>query len=138
MSLFDYYNPAEEMPCPKCGRNLQGWQGKDGPCGLFRWKQGHAQPIEQLADSDSNLPPEDLAEIRLPSRFVIYTMCCGGDFRIDAIGETVDGVWTTIRLMTVDDVDSIYGTEPKERRSARKQWLMSMVGNRRTGRRGYP
>lgn len=32
MGMFDDVN--FKMPCPECGKEVRGWQSKDGPCNL--------------------------------------------------------------------------------------------------------
>lgn len=36
MGMFDWIEGVPEMPCPKCGRPLDSWQSKDGPCEMER------------------------------------------------------------------------------------------------------
>ena len=84
MGLFDEYIPDPPLFCPLCQASLNGWQGKDGPCGLFVWRQGIASPIDQRVDSEIQLPPEVRAQRRLPNQFMIYTKCCGSRYFIEA------------------------------------------------------
>ena len=97
MGMFDYYEPKPAISCSACGHTPPAWQGKDGPCGSFVWRQGFAAPVRQEADEDCRLKPEKLAAKRLPKRFVFYPAevnCrhCPSY----AIGETEGGVWTRV------------------------------------------
>jgi len=92
MSMFDLYKPKPERACPKCGKALREWQGKDGPCALFVWEQGVISPVDQPIDDDLKLPPESLATWRLPTRFRIHARCKCGE-RIEAEGICRDETW---------------------------------------------
>ncbi|MGE5181378.1 MAG: hypothetical protein ACM31C_04930 [Acidobacteriota bacterium] len=54
---------------PVCDVALQSWQGKDGPCELLVWQQGHGAPIDQECDPQWRAP--DLGVFRLPATFWI-------------------------------------------------------------------
>ncbi len=130
MGMFDYYQTAQAVACPRCGNELSGWQGKGGPCGLFLWREGVRHPVDQLVDADARLASDKLEDFALPEKFVIYTDCCGGDFLIDALGSSADGVWQETRLLSAEDIDEVYRHEPKARRKARKKWLAAQEGRR--------
>jgi hypothetical protein len=68
--MFDTYNPALDYSCPVCDSKLKGWQGKDGPCGLFVWTEKLAAPSGQNA-GDSNISLQERGRLRLPERFMI-------------------------------------------------------------------
>jgi hypothetical protein len=72
MGMFDYYEPDPPIECPKCGRGLSGWQGKDTHPALFVWRQGVAAPIDQRVDAEVRALPEKLANFRVSSEFWIY------------------------------------------------------------------
>lgn len=73
MGMFDEFTPVPPLCCPACGKELHGWQGKDGENALMVWQQGVAAPIDQsIDDEDVKLEPEKLAVFRLPERFSIY------------------------------------------------------------------
>lgn len=92
MGLFDTYVPDPPLRCPRCGRTLADWQGKDGPCALLTWEQGKRHPVSQNAD-DCGHPY--LAQFTLPAEFEIYTFCsCGED--VTATGRAAEGVWDTL------------------------------------------
>jgi hypothetical protein len=97
MGMFDSYIPVPDLPCPGCGKALREWQGKDGPCALFVWRQGTKSPVDQTADDDAKLPPDRLALWRLPSRFVIYCYCACGR-RSDAEGKCDAETWSGTRV----------------------------------------
>ena len=100
MGVFDWYIPVPDVKCSGCGSTLREWQGKDGPCALFVWRQGGESPVDQTADEDSKLPPDRLAPWRLPERFTICSYCgCGR--RIDAEGKCDGEAWTSLRITAV-------------------------------------
>jgi hypothetical protein len=124
MSLFDWFVPKPDLACPRCGRTLTEWQGKDGARGLFVWEQGAAAPIDQRVDEEVRLAPAEAAKLRLPASCLIYTDCsCGSEFLVEALCSATDGVWTETRLVTVEDIDAVHYDESRERRAARKKWL---------------
>jgi hypothetical protein len=73
MGMFDWYEPRQ-ISCPECGTALDRWQGKDGPCALFVWREGEASPIRQAVEAEVALLPGDLATRRVPASFGIYSM----------------------------------------------------------------
>lgn len=99
MSLFDTYQPVPSLQCEKCHQEFVGWQGKGAGCGLFVWRQGNESPIGQNAD-DANLLAQDLSEQRLPETFEMYTYGCDTCGRIEAVGNTVNGIWSETVLIT--------------------------------------
>jgi hypothetical protein len=100
MSLFDAYRPVPEISCPACNQPLDDWQGKDGPCLMLVWVQGHAAPIDQSVDEESRLPPEILDQLRLPEEFYFHTEGCRCGRVILARGRCVDGVWSESEPIT--------------------------------------
>ena len=128
MGMFDWYEPTDTLGCPVCGRALAEWQGKDGPCGLFVWRQGTPQPIDQRVSDECRISAEEVARLRLPGEFVIYASCCGGEFSVEARCKTAGGIWSTTSLMTPDEVDELHYAEPRERRAARTAWLSGALG----------
>jgi hypothetical protein len=103
VGMFDYYVPVPELFCPLCGSTLFGWQGKDGPCGLYVWRQGTASPIEQAASDDCRLPAERIAECRLPEQLDIYPFC---GYRLVTAECLLHGdVWTRRTLKEVKSRD---------------------------------
>lgn len=123
MGMFDWYEPSPLLSCSACGRTLEGWQGKQGPCGLFVWRQGTRSPIDQRVEGDLALDPEDRKSLALPDRFMIYTDCECSETTFDAICICEAGVWTSTRLAGPDDVDVIYKDRPKSDRSASRRRL---------------
>jgi hypothetical protein len=61
-AMFDYYEPVPVLTCPKCGAELREWQGKDGPCALFVWRQHEPNPVGQRA-YDNNIAAEERAKL---------------------------------------------------------------------------
>jgi hypothetical protein len=84
--MFDEYTPVPAIDCPRCGKQLSGWQGKDGPNLLLKWRQGQAKPTNA---ADDEWPRRELVEAaRLPPVFSFYTECSCGH-RVDATGSPV-------------------------------------------------
>jgi len=84
--MFDWYQPEGLERCPSCDQPLDGWQGKDGPCILYVYRQAHRFPVESRVDADSRADDVafDDADL-LPPVFGIYTSCAN-DHWIDAQG----------------------------------------------------
>jgi hypothetical protein len=99
VGMFDWYEPAEEHRCPVCDVVLSEWQGKDGPCALYVWRQGQAAPVDQRVDDDVKGARGVRAAERLPSRFEIYSHDCGRH-DVTAVCACVDAIW---RLTEVTD-----------------------------------
>jgi hypothetical protein len=106
MGMFDWYEPSDELTCPECQIALKVWQGKDGPCGLFVWREGHAQAVDQRVDSDVKLDPSARASWRLPERFEIYSYDCGRH-RVEATGTCEEGTWVATQVEHVAHVRAI-------------------------------
>src|SRR6185503_3776041 len=122
MGMFDYYQPQSVLACPVCGKPLGEWQGKDGPCGLFVWRQGVAAPIDQIVSDDARLESEALARVRLPTSFSIYAYCCSDRYAVEARCSAPGNVWSDIELVTAANA-----TQRKEEAraafKARLEWL---------------
>ncbi|WP_437569981.1 hypothetical protein [Sorangium sp. So ce542] len=99
MGMFDWYTPAPQLACPRCGTTLDGWQGKDGPCGLFEWVQGTPSPPRQHVDEECAIAARDRERFRLPAHFEIYTECERCRARIEAEGSCEGDVWTRLELV---------------------------------------
>ena len=93
MGMFDTYVPSPSLRRPRCQAPLRGFQGKDGPCDQFVWRQGIAAPSDQSVDEKWKLPVEKRDAFRLPERFEIYTECSGCKLWVNATGMCEDGVW---------------------------------------------
>ena len=123
MALFDYYQPATVTRCPACNRALEEeWQGYDGPCLMFVWRQGIAAPIDQRIDPDIRRGYEEMPSLRLPPTFVIRTHCCCGPFDVEAECQCLDGKWSEMTLITAQNARQ----RKEERRAdfkARLRWL---------------
>jgi hypothetical protein len=103
MGMFDTYLPSPSLSCPRCGAPLCDLQGKDGPCGLFVWRQGVAAPADQPVDDECKLPVEKRDAFRLPERFEIYTECSECKLWVNATGVCEDGVWAQCVVATNAD-----------------------------------
>ena len=124
MGLFDYYQPRPEIACPFCGKELTDWQGKDGPCALFVWRQGVVAPIDQPVSDDARLDPETMARITLPTSFMIYAYCCGQKYPVEASCSAPAGVWTGLELVTAKNATQ-RKHETRAAFKARLKWLKS-------------
>lgn len=100
MSLFDWYepDPAEAATCPVCGCRLLTWQGQDGPCGLFVWRQGVSHPVDQRVDDESRISVADRKRLDLPKRFVIYSYDCPEHQPVEAQCSVQRGVWSNTQI----------------------------------------
>src|SRR5215813_7703154 len=97
MGMFDRYIPDPPVICHSCGREVTYWQGYDGPCVMFVWKQGVISPTGQMVSEDVRLSGEQLKQWRLPSSFYIrpeqiYCKYCPES----AIGKTENDIWTIL------------------------------------------
>lgn len=122
MGMFDSCIPDPPLKCPVCGALLPDWQGKDGGCGLFVWRQGFATPVDQAVSEDVRLTETELASRRLPNRFEIRSYDCDCPFPVEATGSCVDGVWVRTEVVTAATARQ----KPEERRGpfkARLRWL---------------
>jgi hypothetical protein len=127
--MFDYFDPVPELNCPRCGRVLSDWQGKDAEDALFLWRQGVLHPVMQCIDDEScRLTAEDLIRFTLPDEFTIYTHCsCSTKYFIEAFGEILDGVWHQTRLMKPEEIEEMYGRLPRSERKSMRKWLQMKV-----------
>ena len=100
MSMFDWYKPAETSKCPKCDTELKEWQGKDGPCALFVWKQGSRSPIDQkVEDEGLRWSEEEKRQFVLPDNFLIYSYDCPNHQPVEAKCTCTDGVWSSFEIV---------------------------------------
>lgn len=76
MSMFDLYEPSGELCCPVDGQPLLNWQGKDGSCALFVWRQGSPHPVAQMVDEEIRLATEEWQNWTLPHEFTIQCFDC--------------------------------------------------------------
>jgi hypothetical protein len=96
VGMFDWYEPTPPLSCPRCAARLDEWQGKDGECALWVWREGHVDPVDQRVDPEWR--SSGLAA-PLRARFEIYTTCSQGH-HVEAFGEAPDGIWTRTTLIT--------------------------------------
>jgi hypothetical protein len=98
MGMFDYYAPAGTLQCPIDNYPLVDWQGKEGPCALFLWREGVAAPSHERITEESRLSDTQLQEIRLPPIFTIYSYDCPVHSPLTATCTSVEGVWSTTKV----------------------------------------
>jgi hypothetical protein len=120
--MFDHYRPEPPLACPACGRQINEWQGYDGPCALFIWKQGIAAPIDQAASLDVRLEPSDLQRVRLPTLFLIRARCCSPRFAVEAVGRANEGMWDQTTVTTASNATQ-HKDETRADFAARLKWL---------------
>lgn len=96
VGMFDWYQPRA-IACPRCGAALVEWQGKDGPCALFVYREGDAAPVDQRVDDDARIAVTDRARFALSRSVAIYSYDCE-HAPVHAIARVVGGVWVETRL----------------------------------------
>ena len=115
MGMFDWYEPTGTVACPSCHQSVDSpWQGKDGPNGLFVWRQGRRAPTDQWVDDDIKCDEAELSGFSLPQSFTIYTDCPAGHY---VVGEcsSIDSVWIEVETRAFDSLAG-YVAETKRRR----------------------
>lgn len=118
VGMFDWYELEDSRACAQCGETLTEWQGTDGPCGLFVWRQGRRGPVDHRVDDEVALAPEDRAAHILPTDFVIYGFCSKGH-QAWITCSCSDGVWTGVGLVATSPPASKF--ETKTQRRARRR-----------------
>jgi hypothetical protein len=115
VGFFDWYELQEPRTCALCGDPLDGeWQGKDGPCALFVWRQGLKHPVDQKVDDEVALTIEDRDTRTLPSEFAIYTFC-RNDHAAWVSCSCVDDVWVGAGPVTRYPPPSKFDTRAQRR-----------------------
>jgi hypothetical protein len=124
MALFDSYQPRNAFSCPVCGTPQREWQGKDGPCGLFVFREGITGAVAQVVDEDCLLSPAQIASQRLPDEFTIYAHDCGCAYPTVLRCRGSLGSWQATELFTGSASDRLLrGAELREHWRARLCWL---------------
>jgi len=103
MGMFDRYEPMPPVRCPYCGFEIKEWQGKEGPCALYNWRQGVATPVALGFDETAD---EQCLEVkhRLPEVFWFYPSGVGCRYCPTAgIGRTQEGIWVSTTLVALSD-----------------------------------
>jgi hypothetical protein len=130
--MFDEFEPVPSLNCPRCDATIDGWQGKDGPCCLVRWRQGHAQP-EVLPDEADWVDATAARLWRLPRSFGLYTTCESCGLWVDATGYCQDDIWsyTVLGLTVVARAEPAFSDEPGRRRCGRcnNVWVADPVSD---------
>jgi hypothetical protein len=125
MGMYDWYIPIPKLSCPVCGRELLEWQGKDGPCALFTWKQWKSAAIDQKA-GENNISESERALVQLPSTFRMYSNDCNCPYPVEAFGYCIDGIWKSTSLVMAENA-SHKKYERKEGWRKRERWLKSSL-----------
>jgi len=87
MGMYDDYYPSHEIPCPACGTELITWQGREGPCDLLEYHQGHEMPNQGIG----NRPVDPLED-----GFIMTAYCRGCGAIVEASGVVMEGRWEGI------------------------------------------
>jgi len=104
MGMFDLYEPYPVIGCPYCGTQLAEWQGKDGPCALFFWRQGMVAPLRHQVDEECRLPTSKMEQFRLPMKFRFYSRDIKCRFcPVYAVGQTKDQMWVSTTFFLLSD-----------------------------------
>jgi hypothetical protein len=125
MAFFDDYEPSGCFACPVCGALQREWQGHDGPCGLFIFRERVPGAVGQRVDGECRLADAQLAIQRLPDAFFIRSHDCGCLFPTELRCTASGGVWQHTELFTGSNADR-QQRWPEERRDqwqARLRWL---------------
>jgi hypothetical protein len=93
MGMFDSFVPDPPLLCRHCGAALSGFQGKDGPCWLFVWREGRPAPVGQEGDEQRLASAIAREAARLPATFCIYASCSRCHDPHVFTCRTIDGVW---------------------------------------------
>jgi hypothetical protein len=124
MGFFDSYEPAGSFACPACGLLLRNWQGYNGPCGWFLFREGVAGAVDQPIAEECRLSDPELFSIRLPDEFFISARDCECPFPTKLRCTASDGVWRHSELFTGTEEDlRLRGEERREHWQARRKWL---------------
>ena len=124
MALFDYYQPSGSFVCPVCGITQREWQGYDGPCALFVFREGVSGAVDQRVDDECRLAANQLSAQRLPDEFFIRAYDCGCPFPTELRCTSVGGVWHRAVLFTGSDAGlQLRGPERREHWQKRRSWL---------------
>ena len=104
MGMFDYYEPVPPIACANCGELLRNWQGKQGPCALLVWRQGHTKPVGGPAAEPGEEPTATRPQrFTLPESFEFYAFCeC--NHQTLACGTTEAGVWSRSEIVRTLDL----------------------------------
>lgn len=103
--MFDYYEPSPALRCENCGSVLLEWQGKNGPCELLVWCEGHLAPKEQRGDVEWLMPAERRAELRLTADVRLFSRCEDCERNADGTALIKNGRWIgTVRGTPVSEV----------------------------------
>jgi hypothetical protein len=105
MGMFDYYEPVPAIHCVACETPLRNWQGKDGPCALFAWRQGVREPIYQQGYPECQISVAMRNEFRLPKSFLIYSDDCEKHRLIYAWCEVSNEIWHSCELLPYKDLE---------------------------------
>jgi hypothetical protein len=125
MGMFDWFQPEPQQKCPVCDKILSEWQGYDGPCLLFVWRQGAAAPVAHRGDGeDFQVSDSDLNNWRLPNEFVFYSYDCQCPYPVEAKGRTENEVWASTELINASNARQ-RKSERKGEFKQRLKWLAS-------------
>ena len=119
--MFDTYITDQDITCPICDKNLKEWQGYDGPCGLFVWKENKVSPVDQRA-GESNISEAARSSFKLPKEFVIHSCECKCTIAAEANCKTKNSKWVVTELVTSSNAIQ-KKHERKSEYNTRLKWL---------------
>jgi hypothetical protein len=126
MVMFDTYIPTKKYTCPVCGTPINStWQGHDGPCALFVFKENIAGAIDQNVDSDVVISTAEREKIQLPEKFLIHVHGCDCPYFTVLQCTAIDGVWQKTEIFTGSHEDRQQGKQTRAQWKAHLRWLES-------------
>jgi hypothetical protein len=126
MSLFDTYIPLEKHACPVCGTPIDStWQGHDGPCALFIFKENILGAVDQDVDSDVAITITERKKVQLPEEFLIHSHGCKCSYLTVLRCTAINGVWQKTELYTGSQEDRQQGKLTRANWKAYIRWLES-------------
>jgi hypothetical protein len=128
MGLYDTYCPNISYKCQNCASSIDGYQGKDGPNGLFLFKEGFDGAFDQTMDQEFKISKDKLAKIKLPNRFEIYTFCDKCNFMNSFVGTAVNGKWVSTNRLCEDNAVP-YPGENESDFISRVRYLKSIISD---------
>jgi len=129
MGMCDWYEPRGAFSCLVCGGGLREWQGTDGPCALFVFREGQAGAVDQRFDDEVGMPKDELRSVELPADFQICSYDCGCPYPTTLKCACVEGKWSSTSMFTGTPEDREQGVAPKAEWKRRLAWLDGRKGS---------
>lgn len=97
MKGFDFYEPVPELLIN--GLAIQDWRGRDNANALFLWRQGCAEPVDQLVDVEYKFDIELINSYRIQTKtFRISAKNPSGKGTLHATCTVKNGKWIKTEL----------------------------------------